>query len=217
MGRWKHIQQTNITHIKQRAISVQQLLYNTSFIPFTFLLTPSLAHHSTFHSQSGSIQHTQRIYTNIHTHYSKPVHTIFTIHLSSLNTSSSSTSSCSLLVTHRQLHSSSSSTSLIHHGGHSHTSTHTELPPLNSPSQQALREYQCTRITMIGLWSNIGLAMFKFGAGVYGNSMALIADAVHSLSDLVTDFITLWAARLSHKQADMIHPYGSIQHTIQYM
>lgn len=61
---------------------------------------------------------------------------------------------------------------------------------------------------MYGLYSNIGLALFKFVAGVTGNSMAMIADAVHSLSDLVTDGITLWAARLTHKPQDADHPYG---------
>lgn len=61
---------------------------------------------------------------------------------------------------------------------------------------------------MYGLYSNIGLALFKFVAGVTGNSMAMIADGVHSLSDLVTDGITLWAARLTHKPQDADHPYG---------
>jgi cation diffusion facilitator family transporter len=62
--------------------------------------------------------------------------------------------------------------------------------------------------TMTGVYCNIALALFKFAGGVMGNSMAMIADAVHSLSDLVTDAITLWAARLTHKPQDADHAYG---------
>jgi divalent metal cation (Fe/Co/Zn/Cd) transporter len=72
-------------------------------------------------------------------------------------------------------------------------------------------ERECTQITMYGVYSNIGLALFKFIAGVVGNSMAMIADGVHSLSDLVTDAITLWAARLTHKPQDADHPYGQTE------
>ncbi len=69
-------------------------------------------------------------------------------------------------------------------------------------------EEECTSITMYGLYSNILLALFKFVGGIFGNSMAMVADGVHSLSDLVTDGITLWAARLTHKPQDAGHPYG---------
>ena len=69
-------------------------------------------------------------------------------------------------------------------------------------------ERECTSITMTGLYSNILLALFKFVGGIFGNSMAMVADGVHSLSDLVTDGITLWAARLTHKPQDAGHPYG---------
>jgi len=74
---------------------------------------------------------------------------------------------------------------------------------------KAQMERECTGITMTGLYSNILLALFKFVGGIVGNSMAMVADGVHSLSDLVTDGITLWAARLTHKPQDAGHPYGT--------
>ena len=65
-----------------------------------------------------------------------------------------------------------------------------------------------TRITVIGMISNIALTAVKAVAGVLGNSVAMLADAVHSVSDLLTDFVTLWASKVSHKPRDASHPYG---------
>lgn len=62
--------------------------------------------------------------------------------------------------------------------------------------------------TLRGVWCNVGLAIFKLVGGVVGHSHALIADAAHSLSDLLTDGITLWAARISQKPPDADHPFG---------
>lgn len=56
--------------------------------------------------------------------------------------------------------------------------------------------------------SNIGLTVVKALAGFFGNSVAMLADAVHSISDLLTDFVTLWASKVSHKPKDAGHPYG---------
>lgn len=48
----------------------------------------------------------------------------------------------------------------------------------------------------------------KLFAGIVGNSAAMIADAGHSLSDLLSDAVTLWAVRLSRLPPDDDHPYG---------
>ena len=52
------------------------------------------------------------------------------------------------------------------------------------------------------------LVAFKFLAGVFGHSSAMIADAVHSVSDFVTDIIVLAFVRISHKPKDQSHDYG---------
>lgn len=64
------------------------------------------------------------------------------------------------------------------------------------------------KITWIGLMINLGLAALKFLFGLFGKSNALIADAVHSLSDLVTDFAVLIGVQFWSKPPDARHPYG---------
>lgn len=46
--------------------------------------------------------------------------------------------------------------------------------------------------------------------GVATHSNALIADAVHSLSDLLSDFVTLWSVRVARLPPDPNHPYGTV-------
>ncbi len=55
---------------------------------------------------------------------------------------------------------------------------------------------------------NVILVAFKFVAGIMGNSAAMIADAVHSLSDFITDIIVLAFVRISGKPQDKSHEYG---------
>jgi len=64
------------------------------------------------------------------------------------------------------------------------------------------------RITWLGVIINIFLTGFKFFAGIVGHSSVLIADAVHSLSDLITDFAILFGMRYWNQPADQDHPYG---------
>ena len=64
------------------------------------------------------------------------------------------------------------------------------------------------RITWLGAIINLFLTGFKFVAGIMGHSSVLIADAVHSLSDLVTDFVILFGMRFWNRPADQGHPYG---------
>jgi cation diffusion facilitator family transporter len=64
------------------------------------------------------------------------------------------------------------------------------------------------RITWIGIAGNVLIAILKFALGVIGHSQALIADAVHSLSDLITDFAILMGVKFWSPPPDDSHPYG---------
>ena len=70
------------------------------------------------------------------------------------------------------------------------------------------REKEIYRVTLAGTVVNVLLTAFKFAVGVLGASAAMIADAVHSLSDLLTDFVVLLFVKLSSRPADSDHPYG---------
>ena len=63
-------------------------------------------------------------------------------------------------------------------------------------------------MTLIGSIVNMVLLIFKFAAGIFGHSAAMIADAVHSLSDFVTDIIVLVFVHISNKPKDKSHDYG---------
>ena len=71
-----------------------------------------------------------------------------------------------------------------------------------------VRERGIYKATLIGSVVNIALVAFKFVAGVVGNSAAMIADAAHSLSDLITDVVIIVFVRISNKPVDKDHDYG---------
>ena len=70
------------------------------------------------------------------------------------------------------------------------------------------RNRRIYRITLAGSIVNVVLLVFKFAAGILGHSAAMIADAIHSLSDFLTDIIVIVFVRLSSKPADHDHDYG---------
>ncbi len=70
------------------------------------------------------------------------------------------------------------------------------------------RERGIYRVTLVGGAVNVVLLLFKFVAGIAGHSSAMVADAVHSLSDFVTDVIVLVFVRISGKPKDKSHDYG---------
>ena len=70
------------------------------------------------------------------------------------------------------------------------------------------REKQIFRVTLVGSAGNALLIVFKFIAGIVGHSAAMIADAVHSLSDFITDIIVLVFVGISAKPQDTSHDYG---------
>jgi len=64
------------------------------------------------------------------------------------------------------------------------------------------------KVTWVGAVANALLIGFKFAAGIFGHSQALIADAVHSVSDLFTDVIVLIGLRIGKKAPDEEHHFG---------
>ena len=70
------------------------------------------------------------------------------------------------------------------------------------------RNREIYRVTLVGGVVNVVLLLFKFVAGIVGHSAAMVADAVHSLSDFVTDVIVLVFVHISGKPQDKSHDYG---------
>ena len=64
------------------------------------------------------------------------------------------------------------------------------------------------RVTLVGAGVDLVLALGKIGGGLAAQSQSLVADGVHSLSDLVTDMLVLLAAKLARAKPDADHPYG---------
>lgn len=75
--------------------------------------------------------------------------------------------------------------------------------PRSDPEQQ-----QALRSTWLSVWVNLALAALQLAIGWFARSQALLADGLHSLSDLVADIVVLVAARHSQDDADDDHPYG---------
>jgi cation diffusion facilitator family transporter len=70
------------------------------------------------------------------------------------------------------------------------------------------REKEIYKVTLWGSLVNALLMVLKFVAGVLGNSAAMMADAVHSVSDFVTDMVVIAFVRISSKPKDKSHDYG---------
>ncbi len=64
------------------------------------------------------------------------------------------------------------------------------------------------RVTWVSVFANLVLTAAQVFIGTIGNSQALIADGMHTLSDLISDFMVLFALKHGHKAADEEHPYG---------
>lgn len=70
------------------------------------------------------------------------------------------------------------------------------------------RQKEIYKVTLVGGAVNVLLLAFKFVAGIVGHSAAMVADALHSLSDFLTDIIVLVFVRISGKPQDKSHDYG---------
>ena len=77
-----------------------------------------------------------------------------------------------------------------------------------STSHDATREKIVRKVTWVGLVVNLFLAAIKFIAGIYGRSQALVADAIHSLTDLTTDIAVIAGSHYWSRPPDENHPYG---------
>lgn len=70
------------------------------------------------------------------------------------------------------------------------------------------REQAIYRVTWIGFAVNLVLSAGKLAAGIWGHSAAMVADAIHSVSDFATDLVVLLFVRVSAKPRDDDHDYG---------
>ena len=83
------------------------------------------------------------------------------------------------------------------------TTPHTMLDASDPGRYEASR-----RVTLVSIGANLVLTLAQIVIGVIGNSQALVADGMHTLSDLITDFMVLFALKFGRKAADAEHPYG---------
>jgi cation diffusion facilitator family transporter len=81
---------------------------------------------------------------------------------------------------------------------------HTQPPP----NTRDARYREVRKVTLIGSVVDFLLGIVKLVVGFSAHSQALIADGIHSFSDLFTDFLVLFAAKHAHREADKEHPYG---------
>ncbi|CAM5787219.1 cation diffusion facilitator family transporter [Castellaniella caeni] len=91
----------------------------------------------------------------------------------------------------------------------SHPDPHPAAPmaPAETPERQAAAR----RSTWVSVWVNLLLTGLQLVIGLFAHSQALVADAIHSLSDLVSDGIVLFANKHSAKAPDADHPYGHLR------
>lgn len=78
----------------------------------------------------------------------------------------------------------------------------------HAPPARDVRYGVTRQVTLVGAVANLLLAVAKLVYGVIGHSQALVADGVHSLSDLLSDVLVIAAARQAAREADAEHPYG---------
>ena len=84
-----------------------------------------------------------------------------------------------------------------------------EKTPANEIRYNNKQRYKATqKVTFIGIIINILLSIAQLSGGIITHSQALIADGLHTISDLGSDFVVLLAAKLASKDADENHPYG---------
>lgn len=91
------------------------------------------------------------------------------------------------------------------HGGHGHGHPVTEKAASN---QDEKAHQSAVFVTWLGLGKNITLCAGKAVIGVQSNSAALVADAFHSLSDMVSDAVAMMALKVARRPPNPLHPYG---------
>jgi cation diffusion facilitator family transporter len=86
--------------------------------------------------------------------------------------------------------------------------TEREAETEHNPISNDQRAQAASRSTWVSVAVNLALTVAQIVAGVLTRSQGLVADGIHSLSDLVADFVVLVANHFSQKDADLDHPYG---------
>lgn len=88
------------------------------------------------------------------------------------------------------------------------TNTNQIIDPDDAGFTAEERAAAASRSTWVSVWVNVFLSALQIAVGIFAKSQALIADGVHTLSDLVADFVVLFAGHHAKKDADEDHPYG---------
>jgi cation diffusion facilitator family transporter len=91
---------------------------------------------------------------------------------------------------------------------HPHHHHHQLVEPDNGGLTSSDRYRETKKVTLVGAAINLFLSIIKILFGYIAQSQSLIADGIHSLSDLISDGLVLFAAKHSHRAADEDHPYG---------
>ena len=91
-----------------------------------------------------------------------------------------------------------------------HDIAHVIGPSVGSQTSEeaAARNRTVAQLSAVGVGGNVLLAVFKLVAGILGNSMALVSDAVHSASDVLATAVAYVGDRIARREADENHPYG---------
>ncbi|WWD08503.1 hypothetical protein V865_006615 [Kwoniella europaea PYCC6329] len=136
-----------------------------------------------------------------HTNHTKP-------------TQSSSPSAPSSTQIHKHSHDNHHDHEHDHDHDHHHGIFHTHVHDHSEGAEQIMQAISSgkldrgTKITLLGLGSNVALTLSKGAAGIWMNSASLLAEAGHSLSDLLGDFVTLLTWRISRRPATDSFPWG---------
>ncbi|KAE8912533.1 hypothetical protein PF005_g13539 [Phytophthora fragariae] len=77
-----------------------------------------------------------------------------------------------------------------------------------NPALRSSQGDEAMKITRVGMYVNVAMAASKGAVGLAIHSSALVADAAHSLSDLLSDVVTLWSVKVARLPPDPKHPYG---------
>jgi cation diffusion facilitator family transporter len=89
-----------------------------------------------------------------------------------------------------------------------HTHSHTHDKSSSFEPAHPLRFAAARKSTWVSIFINLGLTIMQVLAGFFGKSQSLMADGLHSLADLLSDILVLFANRHGNRHADANHPYG---------
>ena len=78
----------------------------------------------------------------------------------------------------------------------------------NKPIKKRAEQEVAVRVSLVSVIGNIILTAFKFFAGIAAHSTAMVSDAVHSASDVISSLIVIVGVKIAQKNADSSHPYG---------